>query len=124
MDGYYIPLAYVPINYAEPIDGYLGEHIAMIDRNFEKFSNIVQIMPPPSGGDDIPILQEMIDRAKLGSTIIIPGNVIPYQWLSTLVPKSDLKIWNQSGAVWNFNRPYGLGVAPLSWTVDGGPGGT
>lgn len=32
LDGYHIPLSYIPVNYAAPIDGYIGEHIAKIDK--------------------------------------------------------------------------------------------
>jgi len=31
VDGYFIELSYLPVNYAPPIDGYIGEHIARID---------------------------------------------------------------------------------------------
>lgn len=32
IDGYHIPMAYTPVNYTAPVDGYIGEHIAQIDQ--------------------------------------------------------------------------------------------
>ena len=45
IDGYHIPMAYTPINYTAPIDGYIGEHIANIDSKLGAAINIIPSDP-------------------------------------------------------------------------------